>query len=247
MCEPVTGDDLVFDFELIDQFEELPFEIGGVNGIGIETQSGGAMIYRDMLKKARAEHRTIRMEGITAKGTAKTLRILSGLQELVNGGMFHCQKSFIRGKSSLGEEFRTFPKGLDDCLDATTTVANRASKQETSRPYVYLGVDPAFTEKSSSDYSAIVAGCYYRKELWILEVKKFKTSDLDVLYRQIMRIVDKFSSGADGNYTSRHYSGSPYTPIRGASYTGNSQASGYQSFDCDLSTIYGKKDKDLLI
>lgn len=236
--EPVMDADRKFETAMIKTYKSLPFETGPVAMVGIETESQSGALATLVAQLARAEGRRMRVEALKSKRVAKEERILTALQSLVAEGRMNLPEYIWRSESNLGEEFRTFDKGTDDCLDACAYCAMVARENKgDGPPSVYITVDPAFSTESYSDYTAIVAGCFFQNEFWVLDVQRFQTDRTDQIARMIFRVYDKYRSGyrAQAVKSGGSFRGFGVTKSRGPAQSPSNWTEG--GFDVDLSGL----------
>lgn len=192
--EPVSIDDCYFDLKLVKVFNEIPFRLGPVQSVCIETESQASSLLSALKLLMREQKRSIRLEEIKAKKVAKEERIKTLLGPLAQDMKLNVRDVVWHANKGLQHEMRHFPRGHDDVIDATAYLAHLCSDtEEGGYPYVTIMVDPAFTENKTSDYTAIVAGCKYMGELYVLDVMRFQTDKAEVLIRQIFVMYDKFN------------------------------------------------------
>lgn len=196
--EPVLDDDRQFDLPKIKTFKHSPpFDIGPALAIGIEvgTAQGAALKY-PILELKRREHKRFRVEELH-RGTkiAKHDAIRGTLQPLIFDYRLNIREDLFSDKMpGLGQEFRDFDKGSDDCLDALEHAIGMAKDPpEGQNPYVYIACDPAFT--LDGDATAICAVCKYEGEVWVLDLDRFFSDRVDNIIRRCVRMYDKWSSG----------------------------------------------------
>lgn len=230
--EPVQDADRLFDTQLIKTFPKLPFDLGPVAMVGIECESQSSALVSAIVKMARDEQRVMRIEKIHTGRTDKNERILSELQPVISEARFNLRADlWEREGEGLGEELRHYPKGHDDCLDACAYLSRFAIEApEGTPPRVYIMVDPAFTIENYSDYTAMVVGCLYRGELWVLDCLTFKTDRVDFLARKLFWLYDHYHRRPRKSLSQRMSLG-----LRG--FGRPSVANGFAEehpFDCDI-------------
>jgi hypothetical protein len=68
-------------------------------------------------------------------------------------------------------------------------------------------VDPAWSDAGKwVDYSAIVCGCWFEDDFYVLATKKLQTSRPEILVRMIFRMFDQFSRGRNSTAYGNSYS-----------------------------------------
>ena len=213
--EPVLSEDQQFQTDRLNVFpsiEDLPFQLGGVARAVFETESQAHAAYSAIKFIARQEGRRIILDKIDSMEDGKRIkkedRILSYLQAPIAEGTVWIHRDIYRGTENLGEEMRTYPKGHDDVLDASAWAIKIArDTPEGACPKVYIAVDPAFTEAAHSDYSAMVAVCKYRGNIYLLDARRLQTQHTDVLAREFFRFYDKFNQFSETKKEKSRYMG----------------------------------------
>lgn len=196
--EPVLAEDIAFDIDLINIYKEATFPTGPVAAVAVEAESQGNALISTIRMLMKQQNRRFGLKPINSGRVKKEERIRSTLQPLIRGCELCIRDHDWRRDKGLGYEFRTFPKGDDDALDALTYLSAlcKTNPSPGSLPFIYIVVDPAFTDKSHSDSTAIVAGCRYEDKLWVLSCEKFKTDRTDVITERIFATYDRFQHGA---------------------------------------------------
>lgn len=193
MNEPVQDEDQKFDLQLIKKYKQLPFNTGRLASAYIEIESQARALYDGIRKVMTQEGRVFRLEPITSRKASKRERILSNIQPVIADCRFNMpERLWTDGGNNLGEELRTYDKGSDDCLDALAYCIALAREAKGEPPRVFITIDPAFSVESYSDHTAIVAGCVFEGEFWLLDCFRFQTDRIDVMARQLFRMIDKY-------------------------------------------------------
>lgn len=195
--EPVANEDIQFDLSMIHTFKTLPppFELGPVGRIGVECESQGTSLLSTFSVMMRTERRVFQIEKLTAGRMDKKERIRSILQPVIKYGTFNIREDLYRREDNLGEELRTFDKGSDDALDACSYLIKMCDINRIDvYPIVNIAVDPAFSAEYYSDWTAIVAGCAFQGQFWILDCVKFQTNRTDYIVRMLFSMYDKFNN-----------------------------------------------------
>lgn len=196
--EPVLDDDRQFDLAKIKTFKyQPPFDVGPAIAVGIEvgTAQGAALKY-PILELKRREHRKFRVEELhRGNRVTKHDAIRGTLQPLISDYRLNIRDDLFRDNiPGLGQEFRDFDKGSDDCLDALEHAISMAKDPpEGQNPYVYIACDPAFS--LDGDATAICAVCRYEGEVWILDSDRFFSDRVDNIIRRLVRMYDKWCGG----------------------------------------------------
>lgn len=210
--EPQLDEDRQFDISAISTFSriaDLPFELGGVGALIVESgaQQGAALMY-PLIKAKRESQLKVRVVEVSQRKMDKHDHIRSVLQPLVNDFRLHIHHDIWEGKTGLGQEIRDFDKGRDDCLDALKWLAlNVRDTKEGERPQVFIAIDPAFTVSTSADFTAIIAGCMYREDLYVLEQMHFRSDRTDVIVRKLFDMAKRFSAGGAHRRRDRYFIG----------------------------------------
>ena len=197
--EPVGADDAYFDLKRVKVFSEMPFKLGPVASVAIEVESQAAHIVSTFRVLMRERGRSIRIDEIKAtrsglRDNSKEGRIKAFLGPVVDSMKLNVRDVVWHTEKGLQHEMRNFPKGHDDVIDATAYLADLATDTAAGgMPLVYVMCDPAFTEGAKSDFTAIVTGCKYDGELYILDVKRFQTDKAEVLLGMLMATYDQYN------------------------------------------------------
>lgn len=194
MNQPVLDADMQFDVSRIKTYRSLPFDVGPVAGVGIETGSQGMAIMSAFRLLQKEKQRTLRLIQLKTQQREKDDRIRGHLQPLISEHRFWMREDLYRSDSNLGEELRTFDKGYKDCLDACAyCVAMARDPAPGEAPRVCIACDPAFTVGDQSDYTAIVAGCFFESEFYVLDCDRFQTDRADTILNRLFRMHDKWT------------------------------------------------------
>lgn len=194
--EPIEYGNSYFNIKNVEAkiFAELPFKLGPVQSVCIEQESQAAALISTLSMIMRERGRTIRLEGVNARKKAKEERIKSWLGSLIESMRFNVRDVVWATQKGIKQELERFPKGHDDIIDAVAYLAELCpDTEEGQSPYVTIMCDPAFTENRKSDYTAIVAGCKYRGELYLLDVSHFQTDKAEVLLRMLLQMFDLYN------------------------------------------------------
>jgi len=195
--EPVLDENAHFDIGRVKTFSELPFEIGPVGSVCIETESQASALLSTMKMMMRDAGRVIRLEAIKSGKRTKEERIKSMLGAAIEEMRVNVRDTVWHQDKGLQSELRQFPRGHDDVIDASAYLCELCTDTETGgHPIVTIMCDPAFTENTQSDYTAIVAACKYNGEMYFLDVMKFQTDKAEVLIRSLFAMYDKMQVGA---------------------------------------------------
>lgn len=198
--DPLPDGDRDFLLGEIRQFTNVPFRFNPLNKIGIEAGNPGASFVDSFRDELRRQEKTLNVErlkpqSLVKHATGKHPRIRAVLVPLINYGRFYIREDVWLRPGSLGQELRDFDKGDDDALDALVWCVLKAPKHTLGKPIIpYLAVDPAFTAERQSNHTAIVVGCWYGEDFYVLDCDKFKTSKVDHKYQRIMRMYERYTS-----------------------------------------------------
>ena len=199
--DPLPDGDRDFLLGEIKQFSKTPFQANPLNKIGIESGNPGASFVDSFRTELNRAQKTLNVERLKPQSLVKQAigkhpRIRAVLTPLINFGRFYIREDVWQRPQGLGAELRDFDKGDDDALDALVWCVLKAPKHTLGRPVVpYLAVDPAFTAERQSNHTAIVVGCWYGEDFYVLDCDKFKTSKVDFKFQRIMRMFEKYASG----------------------------------------------------
>lgn len=242
---PVRDMDRKFDVETIKTFREVPFKTGPVVSVMLECESQANALLSVISKLMREQKIRMPLVKITSKKKSKEHRILSHLQSVVTNAELNMREDLYRSSDSLGQEFRDYDKGTDDCLDVAAYLSEFCLDNGQETPHVSIVCDPAFTASEASDYTAIGVGCRFKGELYILDMKRFKTDRTEVIAQTIFGLYRKWSdlaSGVVGSGTGRYD-----MPVRAPRSSRAPQARtgrllvNDNSFDVDDSFLYREK------
>jgi len=195
--EPVMDDDIQFDIQKIQTFPTLPppFELGPVARVGVECESQSAALMSTIDVMMRQEGRKIAIDKLTTQKKNKHDRIRSVVQPAVYQNQLCVRRDLMDRDDNLGQELRTFDKGSDDCLDALTYGIELCKGQKDDIfPMVHIAVDPAFTDETYSDHTAILAITRFQDQFWVLDCMRFQTNRADYIVRMIFAMFDKMQS-----------------------------------------------------
>jgi phage terminase large subunit-like protein len=192
--EPIGAGDCYFDMSKVKAFSEIPFRLGPVQSVCIECESQASSLISALKMLMREQGRSMRLDEIKAAKKSKEERIKTLLGPIAEAGKLNVRDVVWHTEKSLQHEMRNFPKGHDDVIDATAYLADLCpDTEEGSYPCVTIMVDPAFTENAKSDFTAIVAGCKYMGEFYVLDISRFQTDKAEVLIRMIFSMYDRFN------------------------------------------------------
>lgn len=194
---PVLDEDCIFSLEALRRYKnvnELPFELGPVAKVVVECEAQGASLIDTFTRIMRDEGKRFNLEKVHTRGQEKIQRIMDVLQTPVADGQFHMREQSYQSEDGLLNEMRSFPKGHDDQLDAHSYCyeACQRTPQNSEFAYVCIAVDPAYTEESYSDYTAIAVGCIYQGEYYELDTIRFQTQRTDLIVRMVFTAFNKF-------------------------------------------------------
>lgn len=194
---PIGDANRRLDPELIKGFEAIPFDLSSEVRVGIEAGGTQNVLYNALIKSMRDNSRTFGvMKFVPPRNDDKKSQIEAALGHLIREERFYCQKDFWR-MSGVKKEIEDFPIGLqDDLLDAMKWAALKAPRHIKGAPPIpFIAIDPAFTAEGHSNSTAIVVACWHGADFYILEGKKFKTQESDMIFRELYRYYDKYTSG----------------------------------------------------
>lgn len=200
--QPVHDGDRQFNVEAVKTFKEFSSPLGPVFKVGIEIVSTAISFWEAFRKMVHESGRIIPLERLQPPvgkhSVAKHARIRAILAPRIDSGEFQMLESLWHREGNLGEEIRQFDKGADDALDAVVYCMERAPRYEEGKlPRPYIAVDPAFTAAQHSDSTAIVCGCWFGNEFFVLDCHKFKAAKLETIANQIFRMYDRFKDGIE--------------------------------------------------
>lgn len=216
LCEPKSADNSDINAEMIHVFaqKEISFETGPVQGVYIESANSGHFIIDSFKQMLFDEGRRIRVEAISTQGQSKDARIKVYLGNYANLGKLHVAEEVWRGSNSLGTQIQNYPAGKVDLIDAAAYVCKLAKEPPPGEPpRVIMVCDPAFSEEKTSDFTAIVCGVRYLGDVWILDAYQLKTTKVNIINRQIIKMHDKWENSMSYAH-SRQDKKPSYTPLR---------------------------------
>lgn len=197
---PVASEDHIFALQNIeDRLFDNPPDHAAVWKVGVETESQSADFFEAIIRAMRENNRFFPLEKIiqarSGANTGKHDRIRAVLQPLVENGKLYLRRDLWSKPNNLGQEFREFDKGDDDALDALTHCVSRAPNYDARRGFLtpYIAVDPAFTIKTYSHFTAIVCGGWFHEDFYVLDCVKFKAQKTDIRIQQIFNMFDRYS------------------------------------------------------
>lgn len=247
LCEPKSEKNSPLDIQMVQPFDNLPFPVGFMDRVLFEVDSGGKLMYQGFRDQIRLEGREeIKTQEINApKKISKVMRIATILGAEVNNGRLHVHRNVWKGGDSLGSQMRSFPKSAhDDLLDACTygaTYAQEPKHGELPRPIIV--VDPAWTQKTTSDPTAIVCMVRVDGDLWILDAKTIRSSRPEVIAQEIFRMYYRWNNPVEKTTKEpkKRYNGvrSFNSLVRGRA--GNRTGMKQGGFTVDLSLLGYKK------
>lgn len=129
--EPVLTEDQQFDTSLISTFPNhasLGFPLGNVRRVVVETASQAAGFAKQIATSLRKENKKMPLERLVPDQSenAKDIRIRSYIQGEIKNLSMNIRRDLMERDDNIGEEFRTYPKGHDDCFPAETPVITLA-------------------------------------------------------------------------------------------------------------------------
>lgn len=201
LSKPLLDEDIEFDVDLVDVFDSIPFETAPIRRVGVECESQGHGFIEALRLKKRYEGRSFPVDILTSHKEKKDSRIRNGLTMEVADGNVH-----IVGElwEAFKKEALEFPKGHDDLLDASEYCRRMVREPpEGQAPVPYMAIDPAYTVNYYSDHTAVVIGCRYRGDFWILDGRKFQTDRPEVIIKMIFKYFDRFKHGVVQKMTQR--------------------------------------------
>lgn len=197
---PVASEDHIFALNnLEDRVFDFPPEHTAVFKVGVEVESQSGDFFEAIIRSMRETNRMFPLEKLQTSGrgsgTGKHDRIKALLQPLVENGRLYLRRDLWTKPNNLGQEFREFDKGDDDALDALTFCVARAPAYDAKRGFLipYIAVDPAFTIKAKSCFTAIVCGGWFHEDFYVLDCAKFKAQKTDIRIQQIFNMFDRYS------------------------------------------------------
>lgn len=194
MNEPVPDGDRLLAIDNIKEFLRVDFDLGPVARVGIEVEATAVIFFSAFLKQMREENRMIPVEKLNTGKKDKHERIRAVVGPVLTASRLYCREDLWVSPDNIGQEMKDFDKGKDDALDALTYCLLRAPKYVPGKPpQPYIAVDPAFTLKTSSDHTAVLAGCWYGEDFYILDCHKFKAQKVEIIANQIFKMYDKYN------------------------------------------------------
>lgn len=217
LCEPRSEHEAILDSSMVNVFDTVPFPVGYMDGVCFEKEGAGAMIAENFSHQCRMEGRhEIRVTTVSAgRKLSKEAKIATTLGNEVNNGRLHVNRTVWKGNDNLGDEMRRFgtAKGHDDLLDCCTYLARLAKEPKPNEmPRPMIVIDPGFTDKKSSDPTAIVCGVRFNGDLWILDAKRIRTTRPEVLASEIFRMFYHWNNAEKKAVTQNK---KVYTGVRG--------------------------------
>lgn len=196
MNEPVSENLRVFDLESLQTFptiNDVPCPIGKLGRVIVETASGGISFFESLRAILAAEGRKMPLMSVKpSPKISKRDKLRSSIGAALYNGDLAILDSIYNRPDSLGQELRDFDKGTDDCLDALhLCLAHGRNRDDYGE--LTIGVDPAYSIESTSDHTAIVAGCYFKGVFYVLECLKFKTQKAEVTAKKLIHLVVKMN------------------------------------------------------
>lgn len=194
MNTPVSDGDRLLNINNIKEFPRLDFDLGPVARVGIETEATSVIFYAEFLKLMKESGRSFNLEKLKASKRDKHERIRAVIGPVLEASKLNVREDLWHSGNNIGKEMQEFDKGEDDALDALTYVLLRAPKQMPGQlPCPYIAVDPAFTINKHSNHTAVLCGCWYGDEFYILDCYKFKAQKIDIIANQIFKMFDKYN------------------------------------------------------
>jgi hypothetical protein len=197
--DPLGDVDREFAIDQVREFIRFPVDLSNSVRAGIEAEGGATAFYSTFCQTMRDEGRRTPIEKLRApRGQDKHSKIRAVVGQLIENGQLYIREDIWNRPGGLGQEIREFDRGDDDALDALCICIERAPKNSLGKPPIpYVGVDPAFTAEKHSDHTAIVVGCWYGEDFYVLDCHKFKAQKIDLITRNIMRLIDKYAFNAN--------------------------------------------------
>ena len=207
---PITEADI--DIKQICRYtqEELPPMNPKVQLVGIEKDGQGIVIYNGLEEKCRALRIACPIIGYNQPkkaGMTKADHIKGVLQPLIQSGKIYARDWMIgdgNDTSTLGYELsRLGAASHDDIADALRStihhVIGSAQPKAGDPAKVYIGTDLAFSEKSRSDFTVIIAVAVDSKgNYWILDYDRFQSASPSTIHDRIIAFFRKFD-GTESN------------------------------------------------
>ncbi len=246
--EPVLTEDQQFDTSLISTFPNhasLGFPLGNVRRVVVETASQAAGFAKQIATSLRKENKKMPLERLVPDQSenAKDIRIRSYIQGEIKNLSMNIRRDLMERDDNIGEEFRTYPKGHDDCLDSCSLLLDIVPDcSEKEIPDIYMVLDPAFSKESYSDFCANAVGTRYCGQAYLLDLIRFQTDDTDYICRILFNTYDRWNQV--GEELMR-----PPKPRKRMGYRSRGSVSSRKrsnssdiSFDCDLTGFYTKQE-----
>lgn len=216
MNTPVHAADSELSADSVKTFATFAAPLAPAIRVGVEIVSAAATFWDALHKAAREQGKGFSLERIqpaAGKQGEKQTRIRSVIGPLAENGRLYCREDLWNREGNIGEEIRQFPKGEDDALDALAYCILKAAKFEPGKfPRPYIAVDPAFTNNKQSDHTAVLCGCWYGDDFWILDCHKFKAQKVDLIINQIFRMQEKYRLGSEEKKSERRPSSTFVSP-----------------------------------
>jgi len=200
MNNPISDSDRMISVETINQFIAFNQPLGPLAKVGIEIVSTAESFWQAVITAMRDEKKMFSVERIrpkmSARGIEKHARIRAVVGPLAAESHLFIRDDLWARDGSIGQEIREFDRGGDDLLDALTYAILRAPKWQEGHPIrPYIAVDPAFTANEQSNYTAILVGCWWHDDFYVLDAHKFKAQKTEVRTSQIFKMADKYLTG----------------------------------------------------
>lgn len=194
---PISDANRRLRYDLAKGFKDVPFELSSEVRVGIEAGGPQDVMYTTLLRHMREENRAFPVQRmIPPRNKDKQAHIQAALGHLLREERFFASEEFWR-RSGIEKEMKDFPLGSsDDLLDSVKWGALKAPQQIGENPPVpFISIDSAFTVGTQSNYTAVTVCCWHGNHYHVLEGRKFKTQDADVVIQEIFRMYDKYSKG----------------------------------------------------
>lgn len=202
MNSPISDGDRLIDIENIRTFPSFNQDLQSVKRMGIEIVSSASVFWDAFCNSLREQKITCSVDRIRPNGANSRLniekhaRIKAVVGPIAEKGRLWIREDLWARDANIGQEIREFDKGRDDALDALTYCILKAPKfQEGKPPEPYIAVDPAFTANQQSDYTAVLCGCWYGEDFYVLDCHLFKAQKTELIISQILTMYNKFKDG----------------------------------------------------
>lgn len=204
MNSPISLEDRLLAVEQVRTFSSFNTDLAPCKRMGIEVVSAAIAFWDTFVNSLREHKITASVDRIKPANRSATVsvekhaRIKAVVGSLIDKGRLWIREDLFNRDGNIGQEIREFDKGKDDALDALTYCIMKAPKHlPGTSPEPYIAVDPAFTANQQSDFTAILAGCWYGEDFYVLDCHLFKAQKTDLIIHQILSMYYKFKDGKE--------------------------------------------------